>query len=256
MGFMVKDIYLMTWRRITVRKIFWLLVSTFLLTVLVACGDDELSILEVEFEVPETVEVGETVELKATVTYGDDMVTDADEVVFEVWEKGKRDDGDMIDALNHEDGTYTTEVTFDHDGIFEMYAHTTARDMHTMPKKEIVVGEGGDYGDVDGENTAFHTEGFDLHFMEPDEPVAGEEIDLVVHIMIHDDEFEDADVRYEIWNYDVSDNHDWIDAVETVAGEYTATYSFDETGTYHIQIHVEDDDDLHEHAEYDINVSE
>ena len=171
------------------RKTLLIVFATLLLSILAACGEDELSILEVDFEVPETIDVGETVELKATVTYGDEMVADADEVVFEVWEKGKRDDGHMIDADNHEDGTYTTEVTFDHDGIFEMYAHTTAHDMHTMPKKEIVVGEGGDYDDVDGDN-GYQTEGFDLHFMEPENTIIGEEIELVVHLMMEDDELE------------------------------------------------------------------
>lgn len=115
-----------------------------------ACGGndaDELLMLEVDFPVPEEADVGEMVELKAIVTYGDESVTDADEVVFEVWEKGKKDESEKIDAKNHEDGTYTAEYTFDHDGIFEMYAHTTARDLHTMPKKEIVIGEGGDYED-------------------------------------------------------------------------------------------------------------
>ena len=237
------------------RKTLLIVFATLLLSILAACGEDELSILEVDFEVPETIDVGETVELKATVTYGDEMVADADEVVFEVWEKGKRDDGHMIDADNHEDGTYTTEVTFDHDGIFEMYAHTTAHDMHTMPKKEIVVGEGGDYDDVDGDN-GYQTEGFDLHFMEPENTISGEEIELVVHLMMEDDELEGAEVHYEIWNDENSDDTDMIAANETVAGEYAATYTFEEANTYHIHIHVEDDGDLHESAEYKIEVSE
>jgi len=31
---------------------------------------------------------------------------------------------------------------------------------------------------------------------------------------------------------------------------------FEETGTYHIQIHVEDNEDLHEHVEYEVSVKE
>src|SRR5690625_2896723 len=114
------------------RNKFWIIFLIVIFSTLVACGgddendgDDELAVLEVEFEPPETVDVGESVELEAIVTYGDEKVTDAKEVEFEVWEKGDRDNGDWIDADNHEDGTYTTEITFDHDGIFEMYAHTT-----------------------------------------------------------------------------------------------------------------------------------
>src|SRR5690625_3518835 len=226
---------------------------TLLISLLVACGDDELHILEVDFVVPETAEVGETIELKAIVTYGDESVTDADEVVFEVWEKNDRDNGDMLDAINHEDGTYTVELSFDHDGIFEMYAHTTAREMHTMPLKEIVVGAGGEYEDE--AETMFHTEGFELHFVDLEHPKVGDTVELVSHIQIHDEPLESAKVRYEIWADDAEDNKDWIDASENIAGEYSATYTFDHATTYHIQVHVEDDVELHEHDVYDVEVT-
>lgn len=245
---------------IILRKGLLFLFTVLTIALLTACGgdasSDELIPLEVDFEVPETADVGETVELKATVTYGDDPVTDADEVLFEVWEKGKQDEGEKIDGENHEDGTYTLAYTFEHDGIFEMYAHTTAHELHTMPKKEIIIGEGGDYDQEghDDHDHGFHTEGFDLHFMEPENIVAGEETELMTHITIDEDGLTDAKVRYEIWKNEDEDNTDWIDAKENSSGEYTANYSFEETGTYHIQVHVEDDEDLHEHAEYEIEV--
>lgn len=247
---------------IVLRKGLFMLLLAFIAALLVACGDDkgdsvdELVSLDVEFIVPETADVGETVELKAIVTYGDEPVTDADEVQFEVWETGKQDESDKIDAENHKDGTYTIDYTFEHDGVFEMYAHTTAHDLHTMPKKELTVGEGGnddhedhDHGD---HGHGFHTEGFDLHFMEPENVTAGEETELMTHITMDEDGLKDANVRYEIWQD--KDNTDWVDAEENNAGEYVANYSFEETGTYHIQIHVEDDEDLHEHAEYEVEV--
>lgn len=238
------------------RKILLIFSTIVLLVILAACGnnDDELPFLEVDFIVPDSVDVDETIELKAIVTYGDESVTDADEVVFEVWEKNDRDNGDMLDAINHEDGTYTVEVSFDHDGIFEMYAHTTARDMHTMPLKEIVVGAGGEY--EDDEETVFHTEGFELHFVELEDITAGESADLVSHIQIHDEPLESAKVRYEIWSDEMGDNRDWVDASENVAGEYSATYSFESVSTYHIQVHVEDDADLHEHVVYDVEITQ
>lgn len=239
------------------RKKITLLSIALLVLLLVACGDDdELHILEVDFIVPETAEVGETVELEAIVTYGDEAVTDADEVVFEVWEKNDQENSEMIDATNHEDGTYTAEVTFDHDGIFEMYAHTTARDMHTMPKKEIIVGEGGEYADEE-DNTAFHTEGFDMHFVELDDVKVDEETELTVHIQIHEKPLENAKVRYEIWHEGMDDDRDWVDTNESTAGEYVGIYTFDTADTtYNIQVHVEDDADLHEHAQYEIVVHE
>lgn len=243
---------------ILLRKIISVVSLVLLVFIVTACGDDsddELHVLEVDFIVPESVDVNETMELKAVVTYGDDYVTDADEVVFEVWEKNDRDNGEMIDAHNHEDGTYTAEVTFEHDGIFEMYAHTTARDMHTMPKKEVIVGEGGEYDDADEENV-FHTEGFELHFVELDDPTIDESYNLVTHIQMNEEPLENVDVSYEIWNDDMGDDREWVDAEETVAGEYEATFTFTDATTYHIQIHVQDEDELHEHAQYDININE
>lgn len=236
----------------------WLLLITSLFTIflLAACGEneanDELHILEVEFDVPETLDIGETLQLEAVVTYGDEVVTDADEVVFEVWEKGDQDNSIMIDGENNEDGTYTAETSFDRDGIFEMYAHTTARAMHTMPKREIIVGEGGDYSDVDEDS---HSLGrFATHFMAPENVQTGEETELMIHISMLEEPFTDLDVRYEIWADANEEDRDWVDASEDAAGEYIATYTFSEDGLYHIQVHIEDDQDLHEHEEHEIEV--
>src|SRR5699024_1143268 len=88
------------------------------IAILAACGDnsnddEELEMLEVDFELPETAEVDEDVELKATVTYGDEKVTDADQMEFEYWPEEDRDDSTFIDGENNEDGTYTAEVSFE-----------------------------------------------------------------------------------------------------------------------------------------------
>lgn len=105
-------------------------------------GDmDGMLMLEVDFEVPETVKVGETAELKATVTYDGEPVVDADEVMFEVWKTGDRDNADKIDGENHQDGTYSIKYKFTEVSDYEMYAHTTAHHTHTMPKKMVSVVE-------------------------------------------------------------------------------------------------------------------
>jgi|SRR5690625_1758902 len=126
------------------RKLFLSVTILVIVGILVACGGggddatDELVPLEVEFTVPETVATGETVELHAFVTYGEEDVTDA-KVVFEVWEVGDEDNSEMLDAENHGDGSYTVDYTFDEPGTYEMYAHTDAHDLHTMPKKQLTV---------------------------------------------------------------------------------------------------------------------
>ncbi|MEI3612033.1 FixH family protein [Pseudogracilibacillus sp. SO30301A] len=104
-----------------------------------------------------------------------------------------------------------------------------------MTKKEITVGEGGDYdheehGEDEHGDHGFHTEGFDMHFMEPENVTTGEDTELMVHLMMHEDALEEAEVRYEIWQDDVEDSTEWVDAEEINTGEYIAQHSFEEAG--------------------------
>lgn len=117
---------------------------------LVGCGDEQEvetldnmempAIVEVDIQTTEQLNAGETIELAARVTQDEEAVNDAKEVKFEVWESGLRDEGEMIEGQLTEDGVYVAEHTFDHDGVFYMFAHTTARGMHVMPKQELIVG--------------------------------------------------------------------------------------------------------------------
>jgi len=248
-----------------------ILIVALTMAVLAACNNDndtdqsqeseELKMLEVDFEVVDKADVGETVELNAIVTYGDEKVKDADEVTFEYWKQGNEEDSTKIEANNNEDGTYTAQVSFDSDGVYEMYAHTTARDLHTMPKKSITIGDGAssnheDEHQHDGETHEHsgHGEGLDMHFIKPENTKVNEEVKLTVNLQMKDEPFEGARVRYEIVN-DNSDIHDWVDADETVSGEYTNSYSFAKEGMYKIVIHVENDEGLHEHTEHQIEVN-
>jgi len=232
--------------------------------ILIACSNDqtnevedddgELKELEVDFDVPESADPGDTIELKASVTYGDEPVSDADEVLFEVWESGHQDDGEKIEAENQEDGTYTLEYTFEEEAVYEMYAHTTAEGLHTMPKKEIIVGdaeaeekEDESADENDHEEAHFHTEGFDMQFDDSATFSADDEGELTTDITMDEEALEALNVRYEIWPSEDEDDIEWVDAEEVDTGEYTGNYTFPESGTYDIQIHVKDDDDLHEH---------
>lgn len=121
-----------------------------LLLVLSACSNndsEELKMLQVDFQLPETANIDETVELKAIVTYGDEKVTDADQMEFEYWKVKDRDDSTFIDGESNGDGTYTAEISFDQEGDYELYAHTTAEELHTMPKKMIKIKQGPDESD-------------------------------------------------------------------------------------------------------------
>ena len=91
------------------KKLFALIILL-MLGLLAACGEsaeteerdssDELQVLDVEFVVPETADAGEPVQLEAIVTYGETLVEDADEVVFEYWLKGNEDDSTKVEGIH------------------------------------------------------------------------------------------------------------------------------------------------------------
>src|SRR5699024_12454234 len=101
----------------TMRKSILFMMLALVVALFTACSNNEdlvndledLPALEVGFDVPETFDVGEKLILEAVVTYGGEAVEDADEVVFEVWEKGKQDESDHLDSDNHGDGTRSEE---------------------------------------------------------------------------------------------------------------------------------------------------
>lgn len=89
------------------KRLLLVFVGFSLIFALAACGDNEEEVeelleLNVDFVVPETAEVGEEVELKAIVTYGDEKVTDAKQMDFEIWERGNEEESETIEAENHE----------------------------------------------------------------------------------------------------------------------------------------------------------
>lgn len=102
-------------------------------------NEDELSFLEVDLSIlPEQAEVNENVLFQAVVTYGDAPVTDADEVEFEIWHE-QAAETEKIAVEHSQDGIYKLEKTFTEEGTYYVYAHVTAEDLHTMPKKEFVI---------------------------------------------------------------------------------------------------------------------
>lgn len=131
----------------------WLVSLVAVPALLMGCASNEAEIdtndepidvaaLEVVVDIltPEKVAVNEAVELAAHVTQNSENVNDAESVKFEVWESGYRDSGQMIDGELDANGIYKADITFDHDGVYYMFAHTTARGLHVMPKQQIIVG--------------------------------------------------------------------------------------------------------------------
>ncbi|WP_018392171.1 FixH family protein [Bacillus sp. 37MA] len=251
------------------QKKYWMIMLALVIAVLSACSGEEGKVeesevpqaIEVQLEVPETVEVNGKIAMKAVVTQGSEKVADADKVEFEVWEEGAKEESNMIEAKNNNDGTYEAETTFDRDGVFTVQVHVTARGLHTMPKKSVTVGTGAAHDEAIQEEKELHEHehgesetGFSMHFMEPDGVEAEKETILTAHLENEGAPLEKAQVRYEIWNNSNTEKHTWADAEETSPGEYTAAYTFTEAGAFTVKVHVENDEGLHEHEEHQVDV--
>jgi len=130
------------------KKFTWIVLISSLL-MLTACGEESESSgagmnvepIETIFNSGETSEPGEKLTLSVTVTQGEEFVEDADEVVYEVWESGNREESEMLPADHIGGGIYEAETVFEEEGLYYAHAHTTARRLHVMPKQEITVGD-------------------------------------------------------------------------------------------------------------------
>ncbi|WP_185970906.1 FixH family protein [Alkalicoccobacillus porphyridii] len=122
-----------------------LLASTFL--VLSACNSEQdaqmpvAEIIEVDIDIPESSPANETLSIPVQVTQGEEPVDDARDVVIEIWEYQDRENGSLEEAELQSDGIYQIEHEFGTDGIYLVQAHVTARDMHSMPTKPIIIGD-------------------------------------------------------------------------------------------------------------------
>ncbi|KIQ94951.1 hypothetical protein LH47_00916 [Anoxybacillus thermarum] len=120
----------------------WFLLFSFILLVVAGCAskaeEEELAYLDVKMAVEEKLPANQEVELACLVTYGDEKVTDASEVKFEVWKHGT-EDRQMIEGKHAGDGKYVANYTFATKGTYSVVAHVTAKNMHNMPKIDVVV---------------------------------------------------------------------------------------------------------------------
>ncbi len=94
--------------------------------------------LEVELTVPETIGVNEDILVEAKVTQGDEAVNDASEVKFEV-KNVDTEKSQSFEGESAENGMYSVTIQIEKPGTYSVISHVTARGLHTMPSKEIVV---------------------------------------------------------------------------------------------------------------------
>ncbi|MFK3960199.1 FixH family protein [Guptibacillus hwajinpoensis] len=237
--------------------------------VLAACGQDnanesnnastaeetQVETLDVALDTPEKAEKGEAITFSATVTQGEEKVDDADEVMFEVWKEGSKEDSEMIEASHDGEGVYTADKEFDDAGKYFVQSHVTARDLHTMPKNEIMVGSEKEAASETDEHAHEHESDVSIHLMKPEEIKANEDVSFMAHLQKDEEALTGADVRFEISKVD-EEKAEWVDAEEMKDGEYEGTTSFKEAGDYTVTIHVENDEGLHEHTEESVTITE
>ncbi|MCI2255577.1 FixH family protein [Domibacillus sp. PGB-M46] len=122
----------------------------FLLFILSACSQEEQSVqsnqapklVEVEIKLnPKEAKLNQEVEIQAIVTQDNEPVEDADDVKFEIWKEEGGDQHDTLEATHIGNGVYAINIKFHNDGLYYIIAHTNARDLHTMPKIQVIVGK-------------------------------------------------------------------------------------------------------------------
>jgi hypothetical protein len=249
------------------------------LGIITGCSSDDktsqtespsLDIIEVSIETPETVNLKEEVLLQAHVSQGTDKVDDADEVKFEISQTGKSAT-EMLIAENNGNGTYSVKKTFEENGIYTVTAHVTARSMHSMPRKEIKVGDGGTassqsepseedskshdsdhHSDSSHQEHSHHDSSLEMTFNQETSFTVNQEVLLKTELTLNNTALEGAKVRFELVP-DKGEKSEWLDAVETDKGVYTAPFTFTNVDSYHVQIHV-NKDEIHEHKIFMLNV--
>ncbi len=128
------------------KKLYLFLLLFFAITVITACsGEREADriplFLDVQLTVnPEQSDVNKPVTFTTKVTYGDQPVTNPDEVKFEIWRANDENHENIL--IEHAgDGLYELEKSFAEEGTYYIFSHVTAEGYHAMPKKEFVIGQ-------------------------------------------------------------------------------------------------------------------
>lgn len=278
----------------------WIILILSLL-LLVACSNEETKtqdeipeLLEVTISTPSGIRMNEEVKIIATVEQGSKKVKDADEVKFEIWKNGQ-DDHEMLESENNQDGTYSVKKTFTSGGTYSIVAHTTARSMHSMPKKEIIV-EG---DDKDSDETSESLEHSDANQQSEHSEHSHADHNSQASEHSHDENHSE-DTEHEhgdhhnselAFDFQLTDpvkpkqkteltvqlnqndkpltgatirfeiwaetqnKHEFINAVEDINGQYSAIYAFPSSGAYNVKIHVEKGS-IHDHTVKNVKVEQ
>ncbi|WP_110928951.1 FixH family protein [Bacillus massiliglaciei] len=188
---------------------------------------------------------GEAVEgkeliIETSVTQGEKPVDRADEVLFEIRKSGS-DQREMIGAKYTENGSYQIMHAFPESGDYFVIAHVTAKGLHVMPEKKIKIIS----TEHSAETMQHPSTDFSVEFLKSDTESGNKKMKLEARLLLDGKPLSDANVSFEVWK-DGSEDSRFIRAAEEEQGRYANLVTFDEKGTYKVQVHVEQGE-LHEH---------
>jgi YtkA-like len=202
--------------------------------------------LTIQFQTnPAQVEPNQSLQLISNVKRGNQPATDA-KVEFEVWTKGQKSH-QRLTAKHAGNGKYVASSNYKQTGRYSVMVHVNAPGVHQMISGQFQVGEPNQH-----EHSSHHSHALTIHMMLPESAQKGKATTLTGHVQKEDQPFGQANVQFEIWQ-EGKEKHEFIPAKESKPGEYTASHTFSESGTYHIQIHIEKGE-IHEHKEEQITV--
>lgn len=214
-------------------------------------GAENLEPIKVDIVIhPSPIEINKEVTFEATISQGNEKVENAENVEFEIW-KTDEESHQKVKGEHQGDGIYSIKQTFTTVGTYNVIAHVTANDMHTMPQREFEVVDLNAKSEpqTQHEANADHHHGSELliHFMSDEGIKANEEAELKAHISYKNTPLQGARVRFEVW-MEGQEKHEFIDASEVGNGEYSVVKNFSKQGQYNIKVHVEEEKNgIHDH---------
>lgn len=102
---------------------------------------DTFQTLQAELDAPSETALNEPVTLSVSLTYENEMVSNANEVDFEIWRDGARDTSKVTAAEEADNGTYSIETSFTEDGIYHIQANVSAEGNQLTPSQRIIAGD-------------------------------------------------------------------------------------------------------------------
>ncbi|WP_180953587.1 FixH family protein [Bacillus sp. T33-2] len=226
-------------------------------------NEEAPAMVEVEIRLsPSELKPNEDITIEAVVSQNGKAVEDADEVKFEIAKAGNAQH-EMVDGSHRGKGVYAISKRLE-EGTYKITAHVTARDMHTMPSKEITVGNPiqpaeesshEESHDSNHDHGSSHEHGhsqLSIEFPKEAAYQVNKDATLVAHITSGSEPLTEAEVSFEIWQ-EGQQKHEYVDAAEAGKGEYKVAKTFSSPGLYNITIHVKKAE-IHDHLEETITV--